>query len=71
MNLSNKICSVKNCNKVAFYYVTERKLFFCEDHKELAYKKAKASTKDYDDSKSARDRSYINDRNIDNLSKIK
>lgn len=48
MNLSNKTCSVKGCNKVAFYYVSDRKLFFCDTHKDLAYNKQKNDTYDRD-----------------------
>lgn len=71
MNLSNRICSVKDCDIIAFYYVSDRRLFFCEKHKELAYNNQIDSTIKYDRSKAARDNSYINDRNINNLSKIK
>lgn len=68
MNLTNKICSVENCNTIAFYYVSDRKMFFCEDHKELAYKKQKNDAYDYDYSKAA---NYRNSVRISKLSKIK
>lgn len=66
MKLENKVCSVKNCEKIAFYFADNK--FFCEDHKELACKKAKIDTYDHDYHSHAK---YRNDDRINKLSKIK
>lgn len=69
LNLNNSlsnICSIKSCNKVAFYKVN--KFLFCENHKEVASRKQREDVNDYDSSSAAK---YRNDNRMRELSKIK